>query len=595
MQYMFTSIQNLKKIQCVHEKALNGSFIHPTHQHILNTLWNDTSDVWLFLSKYKKNIKEILDAKNGGRYEEIRTYISDETLRKYFLQFPSAWADLKKKINTYGIENRGTIHIPKENEMDIFLVLLRLNRENDIGENIEASFYKDVLENHRLLKHATAEPLLLDSSHRDLSFLSKSPDKEKSLFIRKNIEYWIFTNSDTPVSGDTEFKKLYPKMIEYLEKIFWFNYNDFPEKPTLQTISDYIARRLWNSETENEKRKLWMFVKSFTAWWSYEKIETLHKTGIEQMKGLKEKFKKVWITLDTEDTSVNGKSIIPGKMTCELEDGTFFTCTMEYRFKSIQSIRLKMWESPDYNNIDALRDMIGIAIVWPDDTPQNTKVQVVSRCTEIMADKWYLIKNKDLFTRNEMKEIIMNTELSGKRPLKWFQEKRHEKSNPKFRNASVSGFTNLNGPVGIEMQFFDQSKYDFWKMDHYTYDPMKIISAVSRWDWFVTPMQALHAIIREIPEGIRKEVLKHSPQEILSNYLTTSQLIPFVWENGEIYIVPKPHVWKFRASRRQNSVEQIDFSMKKDDTAFPRMDTMRKKLPIFIMNLSLRNAEQATF
>ena len=112
------------------------------------------------------------------------------------------------------------------------------------------------------------------------------------------------------------------------------------------------------------------------------------------MKGLKEKVKKVWITLDTEDTSVNGKSIIPGKMTCELEDGTFFTCTMEYRFKSIQSIRLKMWESPDYNNIDALRDMIGIAIVWPDDTPQNTKVQVVSRCTEIMADKWYLIKNK---------------------------------------------------------------------------------------------------------------------------------------------------------------------------------------------------------
>lgn len=537
----------------------------------------------------------MLDAKNGGRYEEIGTYISDKKLRNYFREFQSAWTDLKKKINTYGIENRGTIYIPKENEMDIFLVLLRLNRENNIGENIEASFYKDVLENHSLLKHATAEPLLLDSSHRDLSFLSRFPDKEKSLFIRKNIEYWIFTNSDTQISGDTEFKKLYPKMIEYLEKIFWFSYKDFPEKPTLQTISDYIARRLWNSETENEKRKLWMFVKSFTAWWSYEKIDILQKTGIEQMKSLREKFKNVWITLDTEDTNMNGKSIIPGKMTCELEDSTFFTCTMEYRFKSIRSILLKMWESPDYNNIDALRDIIGIAIVWPDDTPQHTKVQVISRCTEIMADKWFLIKNKDLFTRNEMKEIIMNTELTGKRPLKWFQEKRHEKSNPRFRNASVSGFTNLNGAVGIEMQFFDQSKYDFWKMDHYTYDPMKIISAVSRWDWFVTPMQALHAIIKEIPEWVRKEVLKHSPQEILSNYLTTSQLIPFVWENGEIYIVPKPHVWKFRATRRHKSVEQIDFSIKKDDTAFPRMDTMRKKLYTFIMNMSLRNAEQATF
>lgn len=60
----------------------------------------------------------------------------------------------------------------------------------------------------------------------------------------------------------------------------------------------------------------------------------------------------------------------------------------------MRSILLKMWENEDYNTVDALRDMIGIAVVWPDDTPNHTKIQVMGKFSQIMSDRGYLLKNK---------------------------------------------------------------------------------------------------------------------------------------------------------------------------------------------------------
>jgi hypothetical protein len=46
-----------------------------------------------------------------------------------------------------------------------------------------------------------------------------------------------------------------------------------------------------------------------------------------------------------------------------------------------------MWENEDYNNIDANRDTVGIALVWKDGLTEKEKVEIFSRFRDIFADK----------------------------------------------------------------------------------------------------------------------------------------------------------------------------------------------------------------
>ena len=70
---------------------------------------------------------------------------------------------------------------------------------------------------------------------------------------------------------------------------------------------------------------------------------------------------------------------------------------------------------------------------------------------------------------------------SEKKPLGTIAQKKREKTSTKFKNASFSGFTKIdNIPIGLEIMFYDQASYNFWKEDHYTYDPLKVVSAWSR-------------------------------------------------------------------------------------------------------------------
>ena len=70
-----------------------------------------------------------------------------------------------------------------------------------------------------------------------------------------------------------------------------------------------------------------------------------------------------------------------------LSNGKPFECKIEYRLKSMRSILLKMWESEEYNTIDAMRDIIGIAITWPDITTSKEKVEVMGKFSQLMEEK----------------------------------------------------------------------------------------------------------------------------------------------------------------------------------------------------------------
>lgn len=157
-----------------------------------------------------------------------------------------------------------------------------------------------------------------------------------------------------------------------------------------------------------------------------------------------------------------------------------------------------------------------------------------------------------------MGELDAYLKASEKNPLGGIVSKKRGKTNDNFINASISGFTSLDdAPTGLEVQFFDQSKYDFWKVDHYTYDPLKIFSAISRGSWFLTPHQALHGIQKEIPDTVRADILKKRPQEILYSYLQGGQLKAFSGKDGEVYLVPRDHIGNFEEKFPKDKVRPV--------------------------------------
>lgn len=91
-----------------------------------------------FLQKFnQERVESILDMKSDLVEKEIKSYLTEPFLIEYFSQFPSAWADLKKKLHAHRSSRGERYFIDKEDEENITPILLRLGRGKDIGESIE--------------------------------------------------------------------------------------------------------------------------------------------------------------------------------------------------------------------------------------------------------------------------------------------------------------------------------------------------------------------------------------------------------------------------------------------------------------------------
>lgn len=287
-----------------------------------------------------------------------------------------------------------------------------------------------------------------------------------------------------------------------------------------------------------------MLVKAFFGWGSYFEIDRYRDKTSRLLQELIGKMGENHIYIEPGDLEMNGTPEEPvviqhGKVSLQIADGSTFTCDIEYRIKSLRSILLKMWESEEYANIDAMRDMVGIAIIWPDDTPTNTKIEVIEAFSQMMANKGYIIKNKGLLDKNGEKQLRAFMQDAQKKPLGKIvsSHAKKSKSHADFSNISISGFTSVidtaegkEAAMGCEIQFFNQSGADFWKKDHYTFDPLKVVSAWSRGSWFLTPYQMLVVIRHEIPEDVREGVLKKRTQEILWDYIEQGTICAYTGE-----------------------------------------------------------------
>lgn len=472
-------------------------------------------------------------------------------LKKFFLQFPSAWGELKRKISAHKSEKaNGQLYIDKSKEEVILSVFLRLGRQSWIWENLEEIFREEIFNNPALLALSSREPSILDSSHGNLHFLTQ---EKRTSFIEKMIRHGIWINIDKWLwdSGhqEADFEKILPQILKYLQSIFDIWFKDIPRNITIKNLAKYLSTKIWNSEGNGlDSKKAWMFVKSFSAWGWYDEIATLRESAEKRIDMIPNKFREhgidLWPIEKEEERITDGEVLTIHKTQAKfkLSNGNILWCNLEFRVKSMRSILLKLWENEDYNNIDALKDILGFAIIFPDGTDEESKEEVILQCSQLMSNKGYILKNKGLLNTDNLSALKRHLKDKDKKPLWKVVNTRKMKTDKRLNNSSISGFSWLLwDPIGIEFQFYDQTGYDFWKNDHYTFDPLKIVSAWSRGSWFVTPHQLLHIVKKEIPESIRETVLQKLPQQIIINYLQKWQILGFCWKNEDVYFVPSQY------------------------------------------------------
>lgn len=507
----------------------------------------------------KNESVENIIGKSAWLIDELNGYGIIE-LRPFFLRYPSAWYELKRKLHSMYDQYKGKI--PKEAEEKVLSVFLRLWRTEIDPATIEHIWRKEILENRWLTTGISREPSLLDSSHGMLNYLELRSQKDQVGFVRKMIEAWIRSNLDNDLfSGDSQgkddfyrfFKSLFPHVLQYLKDIFSI---DVPSDigNNIENVAKWVASHIWGRNHSGIWAKnAWMLVKAFRAWWAFESIQKQYEEAREWIQHIPQKmkdhgipFRQEWVR--KEKSFQDEIEATFGSAEIELSTGKIAKVHIEYRAKSLRSILLKMWENEDYNNIDANRDTIGLAVVWEDGLTEEEKVDIFSLFSNLFADKGYILKNKGAFDEGALGKLKTKLKSWEKRPLGTSVTEKKKKSSKDFRNISYSGFTKILGTnTWIEVQGFDKSAYDFWKTEHYEFDPLKIISAWSRWSWFLTPIQTLNTVRQNIDRDILESKIKKRPQWVIWDYIQEGRLLAYRWKNDEIYMVPRQHEKQFES------------------------------------------------
>lgn len=183
-----------------------------------------------------------------------------------------------------------------------------------------------------------------------------------------------------------------------------------------------------------ERENAFRIIQSIHAWAGLGYIQDLHSTAEQVIAKLPSVLKVAGIHIGEIKHSTRDGTII-------YESSFVYNqrvYRISWRIKTIMSILQKQWESEEYTNVDAIRDIVGISIVYPDDTPIEEKIEIVSRVAALMPNFGYILKDK-----GGLKERISDVERAvrekGKNPVH-ISTRRGSSTNGKFENTSLSGF-----------------------------------------------------------------------------------------------------------------------------------------------------------
>lgn len=379
----------------------------------------------------------------------LSTYFSNsKVLRAFFDKYPSAWWDLLRKLSKYkkekGDDGR-SVYIDETHTSDILETLLIRWRKENTWVSLQAEMRAN-LNNPALIRFASKQPSILDGS--GYSF-SKIPKKQRTLSIEKLIIAWLTNNIDKCDTSNypAHFSAVFPRLLYYLGKVFWLQLDALQQIKNPKDFAIALSKMFDDPEKVEDA---FMVIQSFYAWPRVLEIEELCNDAKSEIGKMGHTLSKVWIRIDTITTEhhITGTTLYHAEL---LMGGKKYQ--IDWRVKTPESILQKMWQKMQYNNVDAMRDIIGMNIIYPDSATDEDKKELITAFSNLMPDYGYILKNKWAVSRSEWL-----TENLKKKPMA-INEKKSEMTHGEFTNMSLSGYMKLwNSPYGAEIQFISESE-----------------------------------------------------------------------------------------------------------------------------------------
>lgn len=502
---------------------------------------NSTSKIDLL----RTSISETIINRTQWRYKEICSIDSKEALRvilqslfpgnphrvlrDFFIKHPICWTDLLRKLHKYRKNERETDwHIDEENIWDVYSSFLIRWRQSDIGEKLRNILPDAITKNQALLDYSSKQPSLLDEgwySFSQIPKIQRRSDIKKMISIGmiKNIAWCTYNDIDL------QFKDIYTKMLRYLDEIFWIDIPLSFCKNLDQLVKE--IEKMFNSWSGEQRENAFRIIQTFHAWSSIAEIETIHNEAQSCIKEIPNILKHIGYKVENIQQNKKDDAIIYS-WSIKYNNKSYF---IEWRLKTIRSILQKMWETEEYTNIDAIRDIIGMAFIWPDNTDNTDKVDIISRFASLMSDFWYLLKDKG-WLWSQIQNVEDKMKWKNKHPVHTTR-KRWDSTDEKFKNTSLSGYIYLNGMnIWSEIQFYNNSFAEWKKIDDKRYKPRSTMSALMRWPKFATPRQCFMLLNKRVDAESLKELEYTDINAMLIWMIRENFLKPFVSENWEILL-----------------------------------------------------------
>jgi Region found in RelA / SpoT proteins len=451
---------------------------------------NKSRNVIFWLStRVKSIVDEVTQMKDRDDLHNIlTTYLpwwKLKTLRTFFERNPSAWWDFIRKLNKYkktkDWDDR-SLYVDEHHIADVLETLLIRGRREDTWAWLIHELRAGI-QNPQLLRFASGQPSILDNSWYSFSTLDK---KTRGESIEKLIISWLIKNIDdcNTENAPEYFRKVFPRLQYYLSKIFWLKIESGNRIQTIKDLVGFLQKMFSNPDKVEDA---WMIIQSFQAWPRVNEIEELCESAKEDITKMDNAFNKVWIKI--------GKIVTEQHITgTTLYHSELFMWEKKYniswRVKTPESILQKMWQKSQYNNVDAMRDIIGLNVIYPDGTSEEEKRELLQVFSNLMPNYGYILKNKWAIKSSEWL-----TENLDKKPMA-IKEEKSEMTHENFSNMSLSGYMKLwKNPYGAEIQFMSESEALSKKLDDPYYKLRWALDAFFRWPKYRHP-SALYNFIQ---------------------------------------------------------------------------------------------------
>lgn len=468
--------------------------------------------------RWKVDLREILRQYLPSRYAKVLT--------DHFSKFPSSWFDLMRKLCKYR-KNDSTLgwHIDAKDVWKILEVLLVRWRKKDIGTDLVEAVRVWILGDQNIIEFASKQPSILDSSWHSFAQL---PAKQRQDNIMTLIEVWLTNNIDkcNTWNIDSEyFPQVFPRILHYLEKIFGKKYPALTHYRTRWYLTQELQKMFKSGDTEDA----WMITQTFHAWARVIEIEELCRDAEKKITELPKVLQGVWLTISDQSSRISTTWVKIYYAKLESKGKTY---DISWRVKSPESILQKMWQKSDYNNVDAMRDIIGMNIGYPDKTSDTDKRKLLHKFAWIMPNLWYLIKNK-----SEVPSVtFLEWDDLQKKPL-WSTEERSDATSEDMENMSVSGFIQIAwSAFGCEVQFSKASVAKNKSKEDPYYKVRGAMTSLMRWPKYRMPSEIFALLSERVNIAYIRWLGMRNLWDLIWQMIEDGYLIPYT-NNGKNELV----------------------------------------------------------